>query len=365
MGASAETLSVVADFPTPGPADGCAGLWSPTVDCLNNDGRLNVTVRNPTNAALPVIVDTGRIEKSATVASGAREVITITGRRDGDVSLELRSTGTTLRSRTLTVDCDVDAPVPADEVSVTVSCLGGAGRVDFTVTNLGTARDTFTVELGTISRSNTLNPGEATRVTITGRRDGTYRASASKSSPGNAWSEELTIACRPVPPDGVSVDTTCLAGRGRIDVTIMNPDAAAWFDVQVGRISRTTRAETDRPVTTTVTGRGEGDVLVRVMKNGKLVHTGNELVDCIKDQVETVVVTTSCVMGRGRVDVSIRNDGPQRTFSIDIGTVHRNRSIGANQTSATAVTGRPDGINTVVVAVDNRVLHIEEPVISC
>lgn len=258
-----------------------------------------------------------------------------------------------------------EGPVSSNEVSASVSCLGGAGRIDYTLTNLGDETRTFTVQYAQIERANKLAPGESVVVTITGRRDGSVRTIVFDQHE-DLWGSSLVVDCVEDPSEPYTVSVSCLAERGRVDVTILNPDASTWFDIDIGPITRSVWATTDQPTTVTVTGRPEGPLPVTISSGNAVLYTVEPTVDCVEDQTEIAVVSVSCLAGNGRIDVSIRNDSPEPVnYSVEVGSVFRPVTIDGNTIQNVAVTGRPDGINLVAVVVDTVFLHIEEAVVAC
>lgn len=248
--------------------------------CLSSNGRIDVSVTNQGQTPADVAVTIGRLQPRArTIAGGATTTVTATGRRDGDLTVLVESAGATIASQTVTVDCDPPAP-PA---RIEVSCLAGNGRVDAYLTNTTGATATFTVAVGQLSpRARTLDIGAATKVSVTGRRDGDYPVIVEVNG-AQIFAETVTVDCDDdvLPAEEVSVGNSCLAGRGRVDVTLANQSQAAMgYTVRIGHLERTATVGPMAVGRATVTGRPNGALVIEVDRNGQLIHTETITITC-------------------------------------------------------------------------------------
>lgn len=246
--------------------------------CLNNDGRFDMLLVNagPDSAEFWVDVQ-GLARRTRTLGPDETMNVPVTGRPDNTYTVEVYRNGALLDETTFDVNCDPAGP----EVVVEDSCLGGNGRVDVWLNN-GTAQTvTYEVSItGLAPRTRTIAPGASGRITWTGRPDGQYDVVARRGG-AVISSTQVTINCDS-PPEPLSVTSTCLAGRGRVDVVMTNTGStAAVYDIDVGTLDR--RSRTVAPgatVKVSYTGRQNGSLPVLVYRNAELVWDTPMQISC-------------------------------------------------------------------------------------
>lgn len=162
------------------------------------------------------------------------------------------------------------------------SCLSENGRIDAFVYNNSSSARTFYLDFPRLARRSTTVPaGGEGRMTITGRRDGSYTTKVSDDTGQQLVSSQLTVACDP-PLVPARVKQSCLAGNGRVDVYVGNTtNSSDNYEVKVGTIVRTVRVEAGDTSRVAVTGRRDGKLGVGVTKAGSQIHY--EIVDIACD----------------------------------------------------------------------------------
>lgn len=164
--------------------------------CLAENGRIDVTLRNRTQAVQQYAVVVGALApRLRTVAPGATTLATVTGRPDGPIQVEVERSGVNVFAQTIDVACD---PIVNEPIAASVSCLGGNGRVDVWIRNDEVTNATYEVNVGALQRTRSLASGSQQRVTVTGRPDGPIdvRVRLSDDPPGTQrFSVTLLVAC--------------------------------------------------------------------------------------------------------------------------------------------------------------------------
>jgi len=164
--------------------------------CLEQNGRLDMFVYNPTDGALQYVVQWLEIDGPFrrndyyTIQPGERIRATLTGRNDGVFKVTVRPTrltedpppgvsvppdGPAEFTTELPVSCD---PAPTVEVTLRTTCLSGAGRIDVGLGNVTPNEQTYNIEVmdGNLGpRSLTLAPAKRGVVTYTGRSNSSIR----------------------------------------------------------------------------------------------------------------------------------------------------------------------------------------------
>ena len=161
--------------------------------CLGENGRIDVIVRNQGSdlATYSVEIET-LTERRRSVAAGAQERITATGRPDGTLRVVVRRDGTLVGLKFLPVACD---PPVSEEVTVTGSCLWGRGRVVVQVRNTTLGPLTYEIDVGSFTRTRTVDADDTTRVAITGLADGPADVAVVRNGV-LVHEDEIAIACR-------------------------------------------------------------------------------------------------------------------------------------------------------------------------
>lgn len=269
---------------------------------------------------------------------------------------------------------DVDRPVGflrEDSAPSTaqfgLSCVADNGLFHVVVVNGGLDAAEFDVDVtGLPRRSRTIAPGEDFRFGFSGRPDGAYTIDVYRN--GELLdSQNFDVACDPQIP--VAVEHSCLAQNGRVDVFLHNlGDATASYEVSITGLSvrRRTLNRGDR-MRVTFTGRPDGDYTVRVLRAGVEIHSEVVTIDCDPDQDVPVLVETSCLASRGRVDVHLLNRGAgPATFEVVVGILApRTRTLAPGETARVSVTGRPNGDLPVVVRRNGSVIYDQVSPIAC
>lgn len=160
----------------------------------------------------------------------------------------------------------------------------------------------------------------------------------------------------------VSVASSCLANRGRVDVTVSNPTAGS--QTAVVSLSGLPARGLDVPgfgqATTTFTGRSNGRYLVEVTSNG--ATNTNELVvaSCEPD----ISVESLCLAENGLLRIRVGNpQSTSSTFSVNVGNLSpRVVSVAPNSTGRIGVSGRADGDYDITVTRRVNGGQVAEPV---
>lgn len=198
-----------------------------------------------------------------------------------DIAVRVGTTNVTFRDRV--VDC-VSATLTgtaASRAEIKSSCLAENGRIDAYVYNDTLETKTYSFNFPNLSvRKRTVRPGGQDRMTITGRRDGTYSATVTDELGNRVTSATVNVACDPklVP---ARVKVSCLAGNGRVDVVVGNlTPIVRSYDVAVGNIQRQTNVSSGDSGRVTVTGRPDGPLTVQVKQTGVTIHTETVQIAC-------------------------------------------------------------------------------------
>jgi len=110
------------------------------------------------------------------------------------------------------------------QFEVLSSCIGETGRIDVDITNTTEVVADFEVTVGTVpTRTITLTQGLTGRVTVTGRPSGPLDVVVGSTATVPATqTEQVEVACEPDRGE-FDVETSCLAGRGRVDFWVAMP----------------------------------------------------------------------------------------------------------------------------------------------
>lgn len=229
---------------------------------------------------------------------------------------------------------------------VDVSCEDRNGRFDFTLPNESAApvNYEFTVEGDT--RSGTIAPGTTATEVFTGLADGTYSVEITYDAQV-LGPLEVTVTCDVGLPHVVTTTGSCLADRGRIDVTITNAaDIPTTFVVDVGGVVREVTIEADGTGTVTVTGRPNGTIPISLSAPG-WTATATVTVNC--DPAQSASLTGFCAGGVGSLSVALFNPA-QRTidYTIEIlgpgdEVAPETRSLATGENVSVSFSGLADG----------------------
>jgi len=219
----------------------------------------------------------GLPDRTVTVAAQAPARIARSGRPDNTYDVAVLRDGGPIFTSVETVACD---PLGA-EVAVTATCLTGNGRIDVTLVNTTGTTAAYSVVVGSLApRNRNLAPGEETTVSVTGRPDGPIGVVVNRDG-AQIFTSTETVACDG-PAAEATVSTSCLAGRGRVDVVLSNPTAAsAVYDVVVGQLAPRTRTLTaGASDMVSVTGRPDGPIDVEVSRDGVVIDQSTHIIAC-------------------------------------------------------------------------------------
>ena len=214
--------------------------------------------------------------------------------------------------------------------------------------------------------------GECDPITLQLTGTGLRSAISYELDPSRAPSLVIDWSPGPEPaPLDVSVNSSCLAGRGRVDITVSNPLAAdqnATVSLS-GLPARTVNVPASDEVTSTFTGRANGRYLVDVSSNG--ATNTNEVV--VASCEPPVRLESQCLGENGLFRVRVSNTAPrQARFTVDItGLAPRIRDVGPGLNAMVGVSGRPDGeydvsvVRTVSGSPENVVIFQETVTVAC
>ena len=178
----------------------------------------------------------------------------------------------------------------------------------------------------------------------------------------------------PTPPAADLVHTvSCLAENGRADTTIVNRgSSAAIYRLEFAGLSpRQTVVEPGDWARMPITGRADGDYLVRVLRNGSEISTETLTVDCDSPtptiSSDEVVITSACRNGFGYVLFQFLNDAPVASGYVIAfeGVPNRSTSAMGYGQSVRAVTGRPSGDHAVTIRRDGQVMFNGDVTVDC
>lgn len=171
------------------------------------------------------------------------------------------------------------------DVTRSVSCLAGNGRVDHTFVNTGAAAATYRVEFeGLTAREVRVAAGDWGRISLTGRADNTYQALVQRDGV-TLHSDPITVACDVDPtvstPE-VRVITACRAGFGYVLAQFVNPsDAPKSYIIEFEDVPN--RSITVAPFGAglrAVTGRPDDTHAMRITSSAVEILTADVIVDC-------------------------------------------------------------------------------------
>jgi len=275
------------------------------------------------------------------------------------------------------------------QFEVLTSCIGETGRIDVDITNTTEVVAEFEVTVGTVPpRSITIGQGLVGRVTVTGRPSGplTVRVASPATVP-EVRTEQVQVACAPDRGE-FDAETSCLAGRGRVDFWIGTPVEPGEIvpAVQVNWVlslhatDPSTGAERPNPIIreielpaghgptrVSVTGRSDGSYIARgsvsigVPVGDETTYETVVAVDCFDEP--SSFVANSCLAGNGRIDIFLNNEnGEVGAYEVMVsGLDARTITLQPQRTGRVTVTGRADGFFEVI-AVRNGVVELAEQV---
>lgn len=257
-----------------------------SVQCSGEDGVIAVVVENEGSDPLPTTLSvTGSSDppaKAVDVAPGDSVRLAISGRPDGTHLVAVR-TGDRLFFRSFAdVDCDVPPPL----FNYRVSCAAGNGRLDVFLYNerqrRSSAEATLTGSNYSLTRRDSTSSIETIRLAWTGRPDGD--AWLATWWRGQMRENLVRFDCDSDASDPATVQSTCLAGRGRLDLDVGNPSdmdavATATLTGRTNLAPRELELSANQRGTITWTGRPDGNYTVNVFVGGREVAI-NASVSC-------------------------------------------------------------------------------------
>jgi len=163
------------------------------------------------------------------------------------------------------------------EVLHTVSCLGGNGRVDTNIVNVGASAATYRIEFAGLSPRQTLvQAGDWWRMPITGRPDGTYETVVRRNG-AVVSNQSVVVRCDVEAPivtdDEVQVVNACRGGDGYVLFQFANrsPQPRSWVIEVIGTPNRSTSAAPWGASVRAVTGRPDGTHEVLIRSGGEIM----------------------------------------------------------------------------------------------
>lgn len=180
-----------------------------------------------------------------------------------------------------------DWPKPLGvEVMHTVSCLVGNGRINTNIVNPTEASATYRLEFeGLTARQSVVPPKGRWRMPVTGRPDGDYDVTVIRD--GELLSTRtLTVACDGDEPkidlDEIRIINSCFNGDGYLMFQFVNPSPAkkSWVVEALPARNRSTTAEPWAQSVKVLSGRPDGEHVVRFRVGGTFVEEHTVLVDC-------------------------------------------------------------------------------------
>lgn len=254
----------------------------------------------------------------------------------------------------------------APSAKLTSSCLQNNGMFKVSYDNPTAAAVTFrTTVSGLATRSEVVAANSVGLETVTGRPDGDYTVVVTADGTQILSSNE-TVNCDP-PEQEVTLQNSCLASNGRIDVSLLNTNSSSQtYTVAVGSLSaRTKTLAAGAGGRITVTGRPDGDLDVVVKRGSTTILNRSVTVDC--DPNVEVVVKSTCLAQNGRIDTTMMNTtSAPHTYAVAVGNLApRNRVLAAGESITVSVTGRPDGDLPVVVTRDGTQIYSTPETINC
>lgn len=172
-----------------------------TASCLAGRGRIDVDVANASAFDLEGRVgirgSTAYFQRDVVASAGEDGRVSVTGRSDGRYTVTVRLGTEVVRDSTATVACaDITDPVAVDPVVLNQSCLAGNGRIDIDLNSqaAGLYRLELSGPVSTIIRNLTIQRDGT--FTVTGRPDGSHRATVVRASDAVLiFDETFVIGC--------------------------------------------------------------------------------------------------------------------------------------------------------------------------
>lgn len=166
---------------------------------------------------------------------------------------------------------------------------------------------------------------------------------------------------------------TCLGGNGRVDTNIVNTGAsAAAYRIEFGQLSpRQRTVDQGDWWRMPITGRPDGPHQVTVKRDGVIVsdRTVDVACDTAPPQLTApeVQVVNACRSGNGYLLFQFSNaTDAARPYVIEFaGVDNRSTTAAAFGGAIRAVTGRPDGVNAVVIRTGSTILASFNVTIDC
>ena len=161
--------------------------------CAAGRGRFDIALENTTASRAEYVVNVpGLAPRTRTLDPGNRSTVIVTGRPSRDYEITVTRNGTEVLRQTETVQC---SPLPEDEVTVAMSCLGGNGRVDIDLFNSSDTAANYTIVFGAlVPRQRTVAAGSLSTETITGRPDGDWPLVVQRDDQ-TVFAELVTVNC--------------------------------------------------------------------------------------------------------------------------------------------------------------------------
>ena len=263
---------------------------------------------------------------------------------------------------------------PFIELDVVVSCPA-LGRLDISFVSTASTELTFDLLVGSIPpRQLTVAPGATGAAVVTGRADSVIPVELTTGGERVAFAEAI-VNCAMA--NEATFEVSCVGGRGRIDVWFffdgngdvyipltvwIIKDQASYLDA----LDRSVDVRTGFPTRTTVTGREDGQYSIVWSTIGGHTRENTVTVACGSYEAP-VTVEVSCLLGNGRIDVRMLNDGAApETYTVVIGELSpRERYIVAGGGNRITATGRADGPIPVTVVRGDELIYDDVVTVDC
>lgn len=196
--------------------------------------------------------------------------------------------------------------------------------------------------------------------------------------------------CDPLPT--VEVEVSCIAGNGRLDISLVSTtvvDGPVEHELRIGRIApRFHTVFSGEQITEVATGRPDGIITVTLLIDGQVVTTADATVDCDPPRPE-VDIENSCFAENGRFDIYltapadnavseaglVRQDQPlpppwaQYEVLVEAANhpalAARKLNLGPSGTGRIVVTGRPDDLYTIRTLRNGQQVDSRQLVVDC
>jgi uncharacterized repeat protein (TIGR01451 family) len=313
-------------------------------ECVNNNGRVVVTVANTGTEGITFAVTFNGQASNVEVGPGGSETLVYEGLADGDYPLNVTAGGQTLISENVSIDCKQPDP----KASVTLECVDGNGTVVFTLSNAGAEGTTFNIAFGSEVREIPVAPGSTETVVFPGLADGNYPAVVTAFGK-TLVNKSLTVQCdRPGTPKAeVTTDCADLDGVATIVVRNVGGELPLTFLVNDQRVV----VPANGSDSITITGLLDGPYTITIRVEGSDAKF-DQVITTKCDRQSTVSFEPVCNNGDGIVNIALNNNNDDRPVVFTING--QDRTVDAGATVVVPVGPYPDGPATITYQIDGE-----------